>query len=126
MEVSARLALADNESATVMRELVAEQQANGELRANMETMCARLKAEEDESARLRRELSVAGDDVLNLQHELNTVLKVQSTLRKENRELGHLTVQAVDYRQYQSGNFKLSNVSSEDAWSTKNDALTTE
>jgi len=126
VEVSARLALADNESATVMRELVAEQQANGELRANMETMCARLKAEEDESARLRRELSVAGDDVLNLQHELNTVLKVQSTLRKENRELGHLTVQAVDYRQYQSGNFKLSNVSSEDAWSTKNDALTTE
>lgn len=101
VEVSARLSLSENESAQVMRSLLQEQDNSKELRGMIEDLKGKLLREEAESARLRQELSVAADDVINLQHEHNTVLKVQAALRKENRELGALNVEAVDYRTYQ-------------------------
>merc|ERR1719453_1566419 len=124
VEVSARLALADNEASTVMRELVVEQEANKELRTNLDALRAKLATEEAESASLRKNLSQAADDVLNLQHELNTVLKVQSTLRKENRDLGELHVQAVDYRTYMPPYVLSNSDATEGSWAARNNDLT--
>jgi len=122
VEVSARLDLASNEATAVMHELVREQEANQDLRSENKTLSDKLKAEQDESNNLRGELSTAADDVINLQHELNTVLKVQAALRKENRELGYLNVKAVDYRQYMAP-YDLATMGSRDSWAVHNDTV---
>lgn len=122
VEVSARLQLAEQESAHVMRSLLQEQDAHAATRETVESLRNKLAKEEAVSARLRKELSVASDDVINLQHEHNTVLRVQAALRKENRELGALNVQAVDYRTYQPP-YQLNNDSNKAAWAARKDEL---
>jgi chromosome segregation ATPase len=122
VEVSARLALADNEAAAVMQELVREQAANHDLRAANASLATKLRGEQEEAIKLRGELTMAADDVINVQNELNTVLKVQQALRLENRELGHLNVKAVDYRQYMAP-FDLHQMDTKEAWAEHNQVV---
>lgn len=121
IEANARLGLAETETAKLMRELVESQNANKDLRDAMEGVREKLGMEQVDNGNLRIELSAAADDVINLQHELNTVLKVQATLRKENRDLGLLDTKAVDYREYMPP-YKLNQFEPEE-WESKNEAL---